>query len=115
MPHERHCDICKGWHDVYEPWPEACRPVKVQNRSHMPAPRVIGDVMEPVTSQLDGRTYDSKSRLRKTYKDAGVTEVGTDAVTERTPPPVPSRAPVEMAVGKALAKAGLPQDERLEV
>jgi hypothetical protein len=47
-------------------------------RSHLPCPRIAGDSMEPVQSQLDGKLYDSKSALRATYRAAGVIEVGND-------------------------------------
>ncbi len=47
-------------------------------RSHLPCPLIMGDSMDPVQSQLDGKFYDSKSALRATYKAARVTEVGND-------------------------------------
>ncbi|QQO30731.1 hypothetical protein JJC00_18780 [Bradyrhizobium diazoefficiens] len=47
-------------------------------RSSLPAPRIASDVMEPVQSMLDGKLYDSKSALRSTYRQAGVTEIGND-------------------------------------
>lgn len=56
-------------------------PVKVRHepkRSDLPAPRLASDVMAPVQSQLDGKMYDSKSALRRTYRAAGVIEVGND-------------------------------------
>lgn len=47
-------------------------------RSNLPAPMLIRDCMEPTKSMLDGQIYDSKSRLRATYKAAGMIEVGND-------------------------------------
>ena len=47
-------------------------------RSSLPSPGIIGDTMDPVENQLDGKLYDSKSELRKTYRRAGVLEVGND-------------------------------------
>lgn len=76
-------------------------------RSHLPAPRLMADGMEPVQSMLDGKMYDSKSQLRSTYRAAGVTEVGNDVVTERAPVKRPSRQGVKAAVGRAWSKAGL--------
>lgn len=77
-------------------------------RSHLPAPMLIRDEMDPVQSQLDGKMYDSKSSLRRTYKAAGVNEVGNDLPA--TPPPAPrksvKRNEVEASVGKALSRAG---------
>ena len=34
--------------------------------------------MDPVRSNLDGKMYDSKRELRRTYKEGGVTEIGND-------------------------------------
>jgi hypothetical protein len=47
-------------------------------RSSLTCPYLISDTMDPVQSQLDGRMYTSKSRLRETYRAAGVVEVGND-------------------------------------
>lgn len=52
--------------------------VPAPKRSDLPCPRLASDVMEPLQSQLDGKMYDSKSALRRTYRAAGVTEVGND-------------------------------------
>jgi hypothetical protein len=79
-------------------------------RSHLPAPQVIGDVMDPVQSMLDGKLYDSKSRLRRTYREAGMVEVGNDSsVTDPKPfkRPGPDRQAIKAAVGRAFSKAGL--------
>lgn len=76
--------------------------------SELPAPMVHGDTIEPVQSQLDGRFYDSKSRLRRTYRDAGVVEVGNDssvAVPKRKKPQV-DRQGVKASVAKAFSQAG---------
>lgn len=76
-------------------------------RSHLPAPQIIGDTMPAVQSMLDGKMYDSKSRLRATYRAAGVTEVGNDVKTERAPMKRPDRGEVRAAVRRAASKAGL--------
>jgi hypothetical protein len=79
-------------------------------RSHLAGPQVIGDTMEPVQSMLDGKLYDSKSRLRETYRAAGVTEVGNDSsIVDPKPfkkPPV-DRSAIRASVSKAFSKAGL--------
>lgn len=70
---------------------------------------VIGDTMDPVQSQLDGKLYDSKSQLRATYKRAGVVEVGNDS-SITAPKPTPrkrvNRRDVSKSVEQALSKAG---------
>lgn len=66
---------------------EIAIPVKLERlppaRSDLPAPRIATDIMEPVQSQLDGKLYDSKSALRATYRQAGVTEIGNDPARSR--------------------------------
>ena len=61
-------------------------------------------------SQLDGRIYDSKSRLRETYRNAGVVEVGNDSSVmnpvAKRPPRVP-RDDIKASVAKAFSRAGL--------
>lgn len=74
-------------------------------RSSLPFPHVMSDVMEPVQSMLDGKIYDSKSALRATYRAAGVTEVGNDPARLRKPKRKPiERHQVKAAVEKAEAK-----------
>ena len=41
-------------------------------RSHLSAPMIIRDEMQPLQGQHDGQTYDSKSSLYRSYKDKGV-------------------------------------------
>lgn len=47
-------------------------------QGELAAPMVLRDGMDPVQSQVDGRHYDSKSALRRSYRHAGVTEVGDE-------------------------------------
>jgi hypothetical protein len=58
-------------------------------------------------SMLDGKLYDSKSRLRRTYREAGVVEVGNDVHMTPPPPKRPRREDIKAAVGRAFSKAGL--------
>jgi hypothetical protein len=75
---QRFCKVCRGWHDLEE-WPHNCMPEVIGAPSDaLPVPYLATDTMSPVQSMLDGKMYDSKSALRRTYKAAGVTEVGND-------------------------------------
>lgn len=47
-------------------------------RSDLPCPRIASDIMDPVQSQVDGKLYDSKSAIRRSYKVHGVEEIGND-------------------------------------
>lgn len=107
---ERFCKVCRGWHNLEQPWPHNCRRWQPDNRSPIPSPSIIADTMEPVQSMLDGQMYDSKRRLRQTYKDAGVTEVGDDSSImepKGRPATKPDRAGVKAAVRKAASQAGM--------
>lgn len=105
MARERFCKVCRKWHSLSEPWPAECIPVRT-GRSDLAAPMVIIDTMDPVQSMLDGKMYDSKSRLRRTYKEAGMIEVGNE-----TPKPMekpkPDRKAIKAAVRKAASRVGL--------
>lgn len=102
---ERFCRVCRGWHDI-DAWPGNCMPEVVGAPSDvLPVPYFASDMMEPVQSQLDGRMYDSKSRLRATYRAAGVIEVGNDPARLRKPPKVkPDRQAIKTALDKAQAR-----------
>lgn len=80
--------------DVYEP-----------KRSHLSAPMVIGDTMPETQSMLDGRLYTSKSKLRETYREAGVAEVGNDPARLRKQPKArPDRKAIKTSIEKAKAR-----------
>lgn len=76
------------------------------------APMVIRDTMDPIQSQLDGKYYDSKRKLRQTYREGGVVEVGDEKTytdpeyikpgpINRVEPPGPSRREcVERAISQ---------------
>ena len=104
MARQRFCKVCEGWHDLDKPWPHNCRSEPNWNRSELSGPMVISDCMDGVQSQLDGKWYDSKSSLRKTYRQAGVTEVGNDAKAEYRRPKVVDRKEIRESVEKACAR-----------
>ncbi|WP_427351146.1 hypothetical protein [Erwinia amylovora] len=87
--------------EVYRKVPEG----GPDNRSDLPAPMLSIDTMEPVQSMLDGKMYDSKSALRRTYKVAGMVEVGNDP-SRLTPfqKPKTDRKAIRRAIDKAAAE-----------
>lgn len=107
MARERFCKVCRGWHDLDQPWPVECWKEPARARSDLAAPMIIQDHMPPVQSMLDGKMYDSKSALRATYKAAGVVEVGNDIKAEPKKPDRPKRKDVKAAVSKAFSQVGL--------
>lgn len=50
-------------------------------RSHLACPNVIGDTLPDLRGAHDGRYYSSKSELRRSYKQNGLIELGSDAPT----------------------------------
>jgi hypothetical protein len=70
-------------------------------RSHLPAPMVISDHMDPL-EHVDGRLYDSKSAFRAVTKREGLVEIGNDAARFRkAPKPKPDRKAIHEAVKMA--------------
>lgn len=78
MPRERFCKVCHGWHDLDKPWPDNCLPERNWSRSELPSPMLVRDAMDPVQSMATGKMYDSKSAIRREYKQLGMVEVGND-------------------------------------
>lgn len=105
---ERYCKQCGGWHSLNEPWPVECVSPARRHRSSLPAPMLIRDEMPPTQSMLDGKYYTSKRELRRTYKDAGVVEVGNEiGHLKPKPKPKPDRGAIRTSVRKAMSQAGL--------
>lgn len=77
------------------------------------APMIISDGLgvRGVQSQVDGKFYDSKSNLRRHYRQSGVVEVGNDVPKDRGPKrwTEPNARKKRMdAIGKAFNRVGLP-------
>ena len=101
----RFCKVCRGWHDLDQPWPATCIPARYTARADLAAPMLITDCMTPVQSMLDGAMYDSKAKLRRTYKQAGMVEVGNEKPKARKPRK-PDRKSIDATVEKALSRTG---------
>lgn len=71
-------------------------------RADLPTPYVTRDSIDAVTSQLDGRTYESRSQLYRSYKAGGVriVEDGERPVDYSAEPPKITKA----EIGEALQK-----------
>lgn len=102
---ERFCKVCKGWHDLDEPWPRECVKVLPDRRGLVAAPMVMQDGIE-VVSMVDGKTYTSKSALRRSYREQGYIEVGDQKQTPR-PKPKPDKAGIRKSLAKAFSQVGL--------
>lgn len=73
-------------------------------RSSLPCPMVMTDTMPETQSMLDGKYYTSKAKLRETYRQAGVVEVGNDAQRLMKVKPSPDKKTIREAIRKAAAE-----------
>ena len=90
------------WSKPIEP---ARRERSVGPRSDLPLPHVLSDNMSPVQGQHDGQMYDSKSRLRASYREHGLIEVGNDPARFRKPEkPKPDRKAIRVSLERAMAR-----------
>lgn len=102
------CPDCGDMHDKYD-WPDNHR----QPGEVLAAPSVISDSQPFIQSMATGEWFDSKSKLRATYKPSGnkqgerYTEVGNDpALLRPRKKPKQDRAPIKAAIHRAFSKAG---------
>lgn len=103
----RRCSVCGETHWLSE-WPH--NHVEAESkRSHLSAPMVISDNIDPVRSMADGKEYTSKAALRSTYKPSGnpdgisYAEVGNEVVGGKPAPKVDEKA-IHESLNKALAR-----------
>lgn len=83
----RFCKKCGDWHNLDEPWPEACSAAPVE-RSALPMPNVMGDIPE-YRSPLGTGPITSRSHRREDLKRGNCREVDPG---EYKHPPVKPRA-----------------------
>ena len=90
---------------------------KAANQGELCCPSVISDNIGGVRglqSQVDGRMYDSKSNLRRHYRQSGVIEVGGQVPTTRfwhgdkPRPDAKLEAGKERAIHRAFNRMGVP-------
>ncbi|MFQ8433483.1 hypothetical protein [Amaricoccus sp. W119] len=82
------------------------------NQGQLATPVVISDSqggVRGVQSMLNGEMYDSKSNMRRHYRERGATEIGNDVPTERVSRKrEPDSAKIKDAIGRAFNRVGLP-------
>lgn len=104
MPRERLCKACRAWH-APDAWPAECVVPSAVARGSFPAPMMNLDTIPGgVQSMVDGLYYTSKSALRRSYRAAGVVEVGNEPI--RPAPPQKPKSNPEAVVG-AMKRTGL--------
>jgi hypothetical protein len=98
-------------------WREEAVFQRASNQGELKCPMIISDSLgkdiNGLQSQADGKQYDSKSRLRKHYRDANVTEVGNEKWKgrfwdgKRRDDPKHDKARMD-ALGRAFNRVGIP-------
>lgn len=78
---QRHCRVCRGWHDLSAPWPYECAGhfgERKKRSTDIPLPMLIRDQMDPLQHPADMKFYDSKAEFRAVAKAHNLIEVGTE-------------------------------------
>lgn len=94
----------EGWF-VFDDGRKYLRPLQQETSSH--SMTIISDNIDPVKSMADGRMYDSKSALYRTYKASGNPQgrnyecVGNEDTSKFTPPKRDKQASIN-AIKRAL-------------
>jgi hypothetical protein len=93
---------------------------RMANQGELTAPMIIRDGQGGINgfkSMVDGQHYDSKSNMRRHYRERGVTEVGDDSsVTDPEKIMAPKKKfvdpnrdkKIDAALGRAWDRVGLP-------
>lgn len=104
---QRFCKMCRSWHDLNQPWPLACIKIEPDKRGPYRI-HVISDTMGPLQGQHDGKIYDSKAKLRASYRAHGLIEVGNDPARLRPyKPPAVDRKKIRAAIERAKSQVAL--------
>jgi hypothetical protein len=106
----RRCGACGEYHWESQ-WPDNHTEAP-GSRSDLAAPGVITDSQQPLRSMADGKVYDSKSAMRRSYRADGnpqgveYIEVGNDPQRFKPKPkPKPDIKAIDASIGKAISKA----------
>lgn len=101
---QRFCKVCGEFHDLDEPWPAACFRQGSVARGEFPAPMVIGDNCE-FMSTIDGTMVTSKRGWEKQVRAAGCEVVGNDkSICEPKPREYkPNEKALDEAIQKSMA------------
>jgi hypothetical protein len=91
------------------------------NQGELCCPNIISDGMKTVQSQVSGKYYDSKSAIRREYKETGMIEVGNDVPKTRFvhgnrpwKDPYKQAASIDKTVGTAQAAVKTMSDETIK-
>ncbi len=101
MARSRLCRCCKDFHDLAQPWPDAC--ASHFGDSGSAGFYVQSDTMDPIRSMADGKMYDSKSRYRSDLRARGLIEVGNEM---HAPAKMPGAPPLRQTLRDTYRQLG---------
>ena len=85
--HQRKCKICPDWHDLDEPWPQACIGHYREGAERGQALTIIKDI-EPYKNVIDRKVIGGRRQHREFLREHGVVEAGNEPVkAQRRPMP----------------------------
>jgi hypothetical protein len=98
MARSRHCDVCNGWHDVEQSWPQKCiGHFKRLGESNRRSAHVMGDI-EPYKNVVDGKVIGGRKQHRDFLKARGLVEVGNEKIEKKYEAPVGVREDIKRAI-----------------
>lgn len=71
---QRYCRVCSGWHDVDEPWPQACLEHYKAAKGSL---QIVKDI-DPYKSVITGEVIGGRRQHREHLKSHGCIEVGNE-------------------------------------
>ena len=99
---QRLCKMCRDWHRLDE-WPAECIQKQESKAASLPVPMLNSDALsKPLQSMATGNWHDSKSAMRREYREKGFVEIGNEKIRQR-----PEQKDSRAAVVRAAKQAGL--------
>jgi len=87
---ERWCKVCKGWHDLEQPWPHNCLPERNFNRaSGIPIPQFARTSLDDVWNPVNGKRYTCARAFERDVKASGSEIIGNDSSLRNAKPKTP--------------------------
>lgn len=100
MARSRHCDVCKGWHDVDENWPRECvGHFKRLGESNRRSAHVMGD-LEPYRNVVDGKVIGGRKQHRDFLRSRNLTEVGNEKIEKQYEAPPDLKGDIKRAISE---------------
>ena len=98
MARSRHCDVCKDWHDMNEPWPSQCYGhFKRIGESNRRSANVMSDI-EPYKNVVDGSVIGGRKQHRDFLKSRNLVEIGNEKIEKKYEEPPGLKQDIQRAI-----------------